>query len=448
MKTHRLILSLLFTLTALHAGAATYYVATTGNDASSGTSSQPLLTIGEAVDRVSAGDTVYVASGTYNEAVYIADKAGSLGGVIRFAGYGATLPVIDGTNTGATAVVGIVRSSYILFENFEVINGPDIGIYVRDSHHVEIRDNKVHDCAGNGIKAASASASAAGTTNNVTIAENVVYHCVMANQGGTASSWGQGVAALRADAVTIIDNYVYENWGEGIDYLLSDNGLVAGNEVWDNWSANVYLDNAQTTTVDRNMIRCGNTTYYRDGAPAAGIAAANETYSAQNPLDDLTISNNVVTRCESGFYYRDSEEGGGLHDTVIAHNVFYNTTYALIWIKDAEDGSHVHSNVLVANNAFYQKNNKPYASSATVGITYQYNNWYGGGSSQTIINGAGDVAGDPLFVSVGGSDLEDYMLQSGSPLRNTGTSTSVTTDAFGVTRAGRGTACDIGIHEY
>ncbi|HYH09399.1 MAG TPA: right-handed parallel beta-helix repeat-containing protein [Thermoanaerobaculia bacterium] len=443
----RIILTLLLAATAMNAAAATYYVATNGNDANNGTQSAPLLTIGEAVDRVAAGDTVYVASGTYNEAVYIADKAGQSGSIIRFAGYGTTLPVIDAAGKSASAAVGIARSSYILFENFEVKNGA-MGIYVRDSHHVEIRDNQVHDCTSNGIYAATASASAFGTTNNVTIAENSVYHCVLSNLNGAAQDWAQGISALRATDVKIVDNYVYENWGEGIDYILSDNGLISGNKVWDNWTANVYLDNAQGTVVDKNFISCANSTYYRDGAPAAGIATANEEYDVPNPLDELTISNNVVTRCESGFYYRDSEDGGGLHDTVVAHNVFYNTTYALIWIKDAEDGSHVHSNVLVANNIFYQKYGKPYASSATVGITYQYNNWYGGGDAQTIIQGSNDVLQDPKLVDAGGGDREDYMLLSTSPLRDTGTTTSVTKDAFGVTRAGRGTAYDIGIHEY
>ncbi|MFP5245232.1 MAG: choice-of-anchor Q domain-containing protein [Thermoanaerobaculia bacterium] len=44
--------------------------------------------------------------------------------------------------------------------------------------------------------------------------------------------------------------------------------------------------------------------------------------------------------------------------------------------------------------------------------------------------------------------MEDYQLFSDSPLRDTGTTTTVTTDAFGTTRLGRGLAYDIGIHEY
>jgi hypothetical protein len=57
----------LLALTALNAQAATYYVATTGNDSNPGTQAQPFRTIARGIAATADGDTVSVADGTYNE---------------------------------------------------------------------------------------------------------------------------------------------------------------------------------------------------------------------------------------------------------------------------------------------------------------------------------------------------------------------------------------------
>ena len=49
----------------------TYYVSTTGSDSNPGTQSQPWRTVQKAVDTVQAGDTVFIAAGTYVEKVVI-----------------------------------------------------------------------------------------------------------------------------------------------------------------------------------------------------------------------------------------------------------------------------------------------------------------------------------------------------------------------------------------
>ena len=50
---------------------ATYYVSTSGSDSNAGTYSSPWRTIQHAADFVSAGATVYVLGGVYNESVTI-----------------------------------------------------------------------------------------------------------------------------------------------------------------------------------------------------------------------------------------------------------------------------------------------------------------------------------------------------------------------------------------
>ena len=66
----RRIYVLLLILTALayfspNAQAATYYVATNGNDASAGTSISPWATLQHAVETIAVGDVIIVKAGTY-----------------------------------------------------------------------------------------------------------------------------------------------------------------------------------------------------------------------------------------------------------------------------------------------------------------------------------------------------------------------------------------------
>lgn len=70
------------------------YTTATGNDANSGNSNSPFLTIQAAINAASAGDTIMVDAGTYNENVNI-NKALTLLG----AGAGAT--VVDGSSAGS-----------------------------------------------------------------------------------------------------------------------------------------------------------------------------------------------------------------------------------------------------------------------------------------------------------------------------------------------------------
>jgi TusA-related sulfurtransferase len=47
--------------------AATYYVATTGNNVNPGISSQPVKTIGKGISKLQSGDTLVIKPGTYAE---------------------------------------------------------------------------------------------------------------------------------------------------------------------------------------------------------------------------------------------------------------------------------------------------------------------------------------------------------------------------------------------
>lgn len=425
-----------FAFLAAEANAATYYVSTTGSDSSNGSVSTPFLTISHGAAVAQPGDTVYVRGGVYNGLVRISSK-GTSTAHIRLSNYPGENPVIDGTGTAAsTDLVVFSNAQYVDFSGFEVRNSTHIGICVYPGSFLTISGNNVHGSTRNGIWAGY---SAFGSTSDLTISGNTVWNNVLENQYRTMTGgWGQAIGTQYANRVTISGNKIYQNYGEGIAYTLSDGGTIKNNTVYDNYSVEIYLDNAQTTTVDSNLAyTTGNSGYYRGGYPASGIGTANESYSTSNPLNGLTIVNNIVMNSKYGFYYSNEANGGGLQNVTVANNTFYKGAVDLLWIASA-----AHSNSFVENNVFEQVGNVM-TNVAGSGVTYRSNDWYGGTAGSAA--GSGDVLADPRLANAGGLTAADYKLTTGSPAVAAGlTLSNVTLDYFGAPRA---VAYDLGAHQ-
>ncbi|HYC60361.1 MAG TPA: right-handed parallel beta-helix repeat-containing protein [Thermoanaerobaculia bacterium] len=393
--------------------AATYFVAPGGNDHHPGTKDRPFQTITHGVSVLKAGDELQVRGGVYRESVRVVDLHGTEGAPIRIRAYPGEKPVIDGKGTTANGLVIFSLSSWIRFDGFEVRNGPKSGVLLYDVQDIKVRGNDIHHHFRFGIHVVSDSDKPRGTSRNVVIESNKVHHNVQQNANGRARQWMQGIGTYRAASVDIIDNDVYENFGEGIDAVVSDDVTIARNTVWDNFSANIYLDNATNTRVDDNVIVAGwakdPKRYYRLGHPAPSIFSANERYEEQNPLRDITVTNNLAIGGKYGFGYGDYQVGGGLHRAVIAHNTFYGTTDRVLYLE-----SEKHDSTTIENNIFA---GSVYAPDADV--AYRGNCWWGG-DERTYKRGAGDVFDDPKFVRAGGKDKRDFELHPGSPCAGKG----------------------------
>lgn len=427
----------LFLLIALQVEAATYIVAANGRDSNPGTLERPFRTIKRGVAVARPGDTVAVREGVYSEAVLVWDKRATSKAPIRIAAYRGEKAVIDGKGVRVkNALVMIGDSSWIRFDGFEVRNSPAAGIVLYDVRSVAVRGNEVHHSRGGGIHASG---------GDILIENNIVHHNVLENASGKARQWGQALASEDANGVMIAGNRVYENHGEGIDAIRTDRVVITRNRVADNFSVNVYLDNAQHATVDRNLIRdTGNRAFHRGGEPAFGIAMANERYRRQNPLTDITVTNNIILRTRAGIHYSDSEYRGGLHRTLIAHNTIYAATWAAIVLGGTGGRNAGHDTTTVTNNVIVQRSGAAFVARATTGVSFRSNLWWGG-SRNTRAAGSGDVLADPQFTDPGGSDAEDYRLRPASPARDKARRVSpVTTDYFGNRR---GSTPDLGAHE-
>lgn len=407
------------------ARGATYHVAKSGSDANRGTSERPFATITRAVRDLKAGDAVYVHAGTYDEDVTIWRKKGTRAAPIKVHRFGTDAVAIDG------AVV-LSEVEWFSLSGFEIRNSHARGILLWNARHTVVRWNDVHDAVLGGILASGGA--------DLTFEENTVRNTALENRARTMrEGWPQALAVGGCDGVVIRKNHVFENYGEGIDAVRSNHVTIVENTVHSNFSVNIYLDNARDVIVDRNFVfSSGDKRFDRDGRPAHGIAAANETYPRPNPLRNLTITNNIVLWCRSGFTYGDYQSGGGLHATLIAHNTFYASTEALLQIAASK-----HDTTTVANNLFYTVGGRAYTTRATRGITFRNNAWFGG-DENTIAVGTGDVRANPHLANAGGGRAADYQLTNESPLIGKGAGVGVRVDYFGNARDG---APDVGAHE-
>jgi hypothetical protein len=98
-------------LTAIAAQASTLYVSTSGLDTNAGTISSPWKTIQHAANAATAGDTVYIRGGTYNESVTINVSGSAAGGSITFQSYSGETAIVDGTGLTVPGQTGSSTSS-------------------------------------------------------------------------------------------------------------------------------------------------------------------------------------------------------------------------------------------------------------------------------------------------------------------------------------------------
>lgn len=137
-------LLLLFRFTSL---ADTYYVDKnhpSASDSNPGTINLPWLTIQHSFETITAGDTVFIRQGIYNEQVSTINDGNLSDGYIVISAYPNENPVIDGT--GLTESTGLlISNSYIEFIGLEIRNW-DTCIWMEYASFIELAECEVHQC--------------------------------------------------------------------------------------------------------------------------------------------------------------------------------------------------------------------------------------------------------------------------------------------------------------
>ncbi len=301
----------------LPVSAATYYVATGGDNGDSGDQDHPWRDIQHAADTMVAGDTVYVRTGVYQERV-VPQNSGNASNYITYAAFPGDLVTIDGDGVflppGWGGLFEISSRSYLRVSGLRIANvGPDdnhAGLLVEDSSHVILENNTTYNTTSSGIGVWS--------SDHVTIDGNEVE--LACNDGEQ-----ECITISGTDIFEVRNNHVHHGGpgtigGEGIDVKDgSSNGRIFNNRVDSLQRLGIYVD-----------------------------AWENHTFN-------IEIYRNAVTDCAEGGFAVASEAGGLLEDVRIYNNIAYGN--GLVGLTVAGWGepvpSHPITDVIVINNTFY-----------------------------------------------------------------------------------------------
>ena len=435
------------------ASAATYYSSSTGSGTTCSLASPCTLNTG--LSKLTAGSTLFLRGGSYNQAVYVSNS-GTSTAPITISGYPGETAIIDGNDTipggcGSNCWYDVLVSlvgNFITFRDIEVKRSYGMGI-MATGNYVKIINVSSHHNWENGILLA-------GNGQFQTVENSRVFNNCRSNENGSRGRdtyWGSGLSAARhPNGATIRGNTVYNNWGEGLSSYEATNTLIEDNIIYDNWSVNVYLSDTTGTVFQRNVV-------YRTGAVSgtggaeAGVALGDEICNPES--SDNKILNNIVW----GFGRNIEYWGGaacnthGLLNVVIANNTLVNATDVGDSSKPGGNlyitvsGGKAHANTIIQNNLVYQSQSDsvPICFFGTkTGLTLGHNLWSKSCSSGS---GSSDVVGDPLLTRIGTMpDPAWFKLSVNSPALDKAVVISQVTDDYFKTI--RGSLPDIGAHEY
>ncbi|MFA4870837.1 MAG: right-handed parallel beta-helix repeat-containing protein [Pedobacter sp.] len=427
-----------------------FYVATNGNDANLGTEAQPWRTIQKAADTLTAGQTVYVKTGTYNEQVTI-QNSGSADNWITFTSYPGQTATIDGVGismdraSGRSALIQIYGKDYIRISNLRLINSDWAAFLVTS--------------IGGGLKPSS----------NIIFSNNYIEK----TWGAAIVMMGLGNVPARnfiVDGNTLVQSHYSDDAiaHEGISIGGDLDGFeVKNNIIRDSLHGAIDAkDGAHNGKIYRNT--CTTTTYscvYIDGY--GGGTSDIDIY--ENVVHDMKSQN--VDDVSNGFSVA-SEQGGGVRNIRFYNNIVYNNpgiAFIIPWYSTGTiDNVLISSNTFVNNgigwshrggitldyppatnivvrNNIVSQNNQYQLSNRGVNAIFENNliDGYKGYTSE--VRGISYVEGNPLFMNL---NTANFHLQALSPAINKGSPVNAPAVDFDGRTRPYGLGYDMGAFEY
>jgi len=389
----------------------TYYVATTGNDSSTGTEAAPFRTIQKAVGVVRAGDTVLIRAGSY-PAFELRNKNGAADAPITFKGESGA--IVDRHLGGGNGLRNIefYGGSYVTIDGLELTDS-------------DPEQEPVTDCSANRIPPGKAGIklnrqSSRGPHPHHLIFKNLHIHDLHGTAIGGSS-----------DYLQFLDNHVHHNGdirtNEGAygTYLKGKGLLIRRNRIHDNNGNGIRTGNDPSTgiselltgsIIENNLVyNNGGTFAHPSGSTGCRIITGGDGivvwHGSANIIRNNIVSNNV------GFGIRVNADSTVSDDSNLVYN---NTVY-----KNGKEGiySYAGHNTVVKNNISYLN------------------------SGQEIFGGiqSNNLTTDPNFVNAAGGD---FRLHVGSPAIDAGVTLSeVLVDMASGARPS-GSAYDAGVLEF
>lgn len=484
----RKLLFVLVFLAAVPASATTYYVTTGGSDSNNCSSGSPCATIAHAEAGASAGDTVYVAAGTYSFGTQTLTTSGSSGSPITVQGFApggscpttATSDVFSplGTNPAPTAILNdtIVLTSvnYITIRCLQLYR-----IQPNGTVGITILDNYMPDSGGN-RNAIDMNVSGGNPSNTFDAERNYIVNAdigIMLKCNGTSTATGcliknNEIFKNKAYTGTNIEEYmqmfgtfatIQHNYFHGTALADCAPGYSAcHNDCLISWysgsSGTITHDNVFTQNVCFNI---------QDGVILQDLTG-NKTYNSGYENYNWTITNNI-------FGYDYGISGSGAYDgncVVLGGSNFGHVGSVTVEFNDCATGAITGTQgsqfTAVENNIIYRSDHvaspascqKPLYVDGTSQILTEKDNLIFDKQAQCTIpssNYPNDIVGsDPKFIqenlcneppssyitglSAGAcyqsASNQNFHLNSPSPAIGSGaTGTGVTVDLYGTTRA-------------
>lgn len=435
-----LVTSFILTANATTSGATTYYVAPDGNDSNPGTLEQPWRHIQFAVDKIQAGDTVYVRGGIYHEEVRISNS-GEAGRPLRVMAYPDELPVIDGEyrlpdgepikcdssadQTRCSVSTALVRipGSYVEFDGFKVTRSRGVGIAIRaarGNEHVTIRNCQVHETRNGAINGAR--------IDHFVVEGCDVYHAgnvVPYSRPTSVYDWSPVVSAGDSQNIVYRSNRIHENWGEGLAAgVNARNVLIEDNEIFDNFALQLYVNRVQNVVIQRNLIyHTDNPDFRRGGNPSQCIVINNEIVDDVSMLvEHVTIKNNVITGCKANIaiWGGQSDEFSVSHIRILRNTLVDTHTNTEVegYGLDISPRATL-DDVIVRHNIIVQFDGNVGNAPATTSLVFGHNLW--SHVPPAAMQGEGDIVADPQLTAPenvlvpGEVDIDWFKPQLASP---------------------------------
>lgn len=345
LRALRLGIGLLGLCLASVSSAATFYVATNGNDNNPGTQSQPFLTISKAVSSAFSGDTIIMGAGTFPASSRLNLRPG-----VNLHGQGPTTSIIQ--TTASDFGIYMNSTSHITtgqtLQNFGLRpavlrSSTNIGIEMRQRSNVVFHNLRIEGFNTSGLWIKSQDTT---TEPSFYLQGIVIRHSTFINTGSrTASNEGLGAVMIKGlQGALIHNNTINEDTGFGLKFW--GGGWFKGIKVYNNtintsdffpgvWQSgcsielwNLYDD----CEIHDNTLNQWTSFVRGDkgaGTWAARIYRNTITFSTANPvkeafeinLSDVELYDNVAIRAKIGVV---TFEGGAVRtNVVIRDNVFY-----------------------------------------------------------------------------------------------------------------------------
>jgi len=430
-----------------------YYVNTLGSDdTGNGSYNLPWQTIQNGLDQLTAGDTLNIMKGTFNEKLFI-EVSGTSDNKIVIRNHSNDTVIISGADIiDSEAIIEISNKSNITIEGLSLANNEMLdskGILIEAKcNNITIRNNKIYNInfSGNASDAVTEETNAQpvivfGTESqdpimNLIIDGNEIYNC--------RTGYSEALAVNgNVDGFEITDNIVHDITNIGIDIIGHEgtslqndqarNGLVKGNTIYNcisdyATSGGIYVDGGKDLVIENNV------SYHNGYGIEIGCENTGKTTSNVTVRNNLFYDNEVCAIAVGGFDYPNGS--GKVVDCDILNNTCVKNDFAVggtgeMYITYLENAD-------IKNNIFYLSGQDifAYAELSQVNLVMDYNLFYSlSGNFETEWNGtqytsfsefqtgtslnANSLFSDPLLVS---ADVlsADFHVQENSPAINAG----------------------------